>query len=359
MAELSIAARPDRPAPSAGAAARDNVVCPACGGHDGRVCFSVSAREAAYHFVVAEAEPERFSALERYLDRCWGGHRCRVIECSHCQFCYADPFIAGDSTFYRLAYPHHGYPTDRWEFRVTAAEVRRIAEGTPQRQRHLLEIGSGEGAFIRQVCPSVIPPANVLCTEYSRNGKAAVEAFGIECLACDVRDLRDARYHQRFDFICLFQVLEHMDRLDELFRHLAWLSQPDASVFISVPNDRLIAFYEQNGCLLDMPPNHLSRWTANAFRSLTQRHGWRVAAHAYAPRAFLPLYQRVALYRYMRQSQFSGTLSNRVAAIADKRIRRLAQIAVIAGHAVRAIPLIARLRSPELGESQWVRLVKG
>jgi SAM-dependent methyltransferase len=359
VAELSAATRPDRTAPQPEATARGGSACPACGSDDGRVRFSVSAREAAYHFVVAEAEPERFAALVRDLDARWGGHRCRVIECGNCQFCYADPFVAGDSTFYRLAYPHHGYPRDRWEFRVTAAEVRQIADLSPRRERRLLEIGSGEGAFIRQVCPSVILPANVLCTEYSRNGKAAVEALGIECLACDVRELRDARYRQRFDFICLFQVLEHMDRIDELFRHLAWLSQPDASVFISVPNDRLIEFYEQNGCLLDMPPNHVSRWNAKAFTLLAQRHGWRVAAHAYGPQAFLPLYQRVAIYRYMRQSQCSGTLSNRIAAIADARVRRFAQIAAIAGHAVRAMPLIPRLRSPDLGDSQWVRLVKG
>lgn len=363
MAAVSSAAAPPAVGAVAGVRASDSALdsagrCPVCGGRPARIRFSVTPRDAAYHFAVAEAEPARFAALEAHLRRLWGAKGCRVLECSDCQFCYADPFIAGDSAFYRLAYPRHGYPRDRWEFRKTAETIRRLIGPAPTSDLFLLEIGAGEGAFLRSVCPSPFRPENIVCTEYSANGLAALAALGVRCFGCDLRELQGEEYRGRFHFVCMFQVLEHLDGVDDVFAQLGWLTRAGGSAFLSVPNARMIDFYERHDCLLDMPPNHVSRWTPRAFTLLAARHGWHLAAHACSPPRFLASWQRVSLYRHLRQAQVPGTLSNRVAAIGHRRLRRLAQVGVIAGHAVRAIPLLPKLLDPGLSGSQWVHLVK-
>lgn len=332
--------------------------CPICGCAEPTLRFEVSAREAAYHFVVREANPDRFARLECHIRHLWDCETCRVVECKNCKFCYADPFVAGDVTFYTLAYDLRSYPKWRWEYEVTLGEIRQFARHSRVEDLTLLEVGAGDGAFIKSACPSIIKPGNALCTEYSDYGIRSIEKLGVTCLPRDVREIRDEGYRGRFSLVCLFQIVEHMDRLDELFSHLQWLTRPDAAVFISVPNDKLIHFYEKNGALLDMPPNHVGRWNKRAFELVANRNGWRVQRHEVGPRYFVHLFKRLAIYRYLRRRQCSGTLSNRIAAIARPWLRRLFEIGIVGCHAVSVLALIPGIASPELGDSQWVKLVK-
>lgn len=332
--------------------------CPVCGCAESTQRFEVSARQAAYHFVVREADPDRFARLESHLRHLWGRETCRVAECKNCKFCYADPFVAGDATFYTLAYDRRGYPKWKWEYEVTLGEIRQISGRSRVEDLTLLEVGAGDGAFIKSVCPSIIKPENVLCTEYSDYGIRSIEKLGVRCLPRDVREIRGEAYRGRFSLVCLFQIVEHMDRLDELFSHLQWLTGHDAAVFISVPNENLIHFYEKNGGLLDMPPNHVGRWNKRVFELMAGRNGWRVQRHEVGPRYFVHLFKRVATYRYLRRRQYSETLSNRIAAIRRPPLRRLFEIGIVGCHAVGALTLIPKIASPELGDSQWVKLVK-
>ena len=97
----------------------------------------------------------------------------------------------------------------------------------------------------------------------------------IECVfAADIHELDLNRLGEPFDVICLFQVLEHLDRLPELFGALHRLAAPGALLMVSVPNAARTAFFELNGALLDMPPNHIGRWSKKAFESL--EFGWEL-----------------------------------------------------------------------------------
>lgn len=329
------------------------LLCPACGSAGASFLREVSAAEAAQHYVLREREPERHDALRAHLHRLWGQGTCAIRQCSTCRFTFADPHVAGDERFYTLAYERSGYPQEKWEYQLTEKNIRSIAETTSAPLR-LLEIGAGDGAFVRRLVPSLIPPERVLCTEFSAYGREQIERLGIHCVAEDVRALEDPP-EGPFNTICLFQVLEHLDQPDDVFAALTRLSTPDAHLFIAVPNERRIAYNEAHESLLDMPPNHVGRWTRAAFEAVAMRHPWRLVEHEVE--SGRPKEQVIghATYRYMRQRQRPGTLAHYVEHVKPRPLRRALQAAAAGLYALGSARAIAELiRDPTLGDSQWV-----
>jgi SAM-dependent methyltransferase len=343
-------AHPARAVPSAPAAAG----CPACGRGRARLVREVTSAEAAQHFVLAEAEPERHTALRRYVEGLWAGDRCRLLACDGCGLIRADPLVAGDAVFYALAYRRTRYPALKWEHRVTGRALEARSPGA----RSLLELGAGDGAFLRSVVPARFRPEEVLATEYSDYGRRAVEALGVRCLPLDARALpRDL--DGRFDVVCLFQVLEHLDGLDELFERIGRLARRRATLFVAVPSAARVALHEAHGALLDMPPNHLTRWTAGALEALGARHGWRLAEHRVEPEAYLPAARRLLEYRHLRAAQRPGSVPNRVRRLPPSAARRALDAAWLLATLPAALPALRALRRAGGGDSQWARLERG
>ena len=327
--------------------------CPACHAERAERLYRVSATQAAQHYVLRESDPDRHRALRDHVASLWGGEACDVLRCRACGFGFADPYQAGDARFYALAYERTGYPTDKWEYRRTLEAMDRadLPEGFA-----LLEIGAGDGAFLSRVAPARTRPGRMLATEFSDYGREAIEALGVRCLARDVRDLgRDAQ--APFDVICLFQVLEHLDGLDALFAHLGELAAPGGHLFVAVPNADRIAFNETHGSLLDMPPNHVGRWTRAAFDAIAARHAWRLEAHEVEPQHALADVRQLVTYRYMRRRQDAGSVANRVERIRSAALRRGLQAVTAAAYGLAAAPAaLALARGDGLGDSQWVHL---
>ncbi len=329
--------------------AASSAACPACGAAGGRVLHEVSSAEAAQHFVLAEADAPRHRALEAHIRTLWGGPRCRVLACPGCGLCRADPLVAGDEPFYTLAYRRTGYPQDKWEYR----ETRRALAALPAAST-LLEIGAGDGAFLRSVVPSRFRPGDVLATDYSDYGRRAITALGVRCEPLDLRALPAAE-DGRFDVLCLFQVLEHLDRLDEAMARLGRLARGRAALFVAVPNDHQVAFNEAHGALLDMPPNHLTRWTEAALRRLGARHGWRLAEHRVEPEPFAARARRFLEYRFLRAAQRPGSVPNRIRRLAPSAARRLLDAAWVGLTLPSAAPALLALRTASSGDAQWAR----
>ena len=197
--------------------AKINATCPLCAQDHCHRLYSVTAEKAAQHYVLREVFPERHARLVRYISRLWDHDDCSLVRCSNCQFVFAFPFRSGGAEFYSLAYTYGAekYPREKWEYDETIRHL----EHRRGRQNRYLEIGAGSGAFVRKVIPDFVEPASATCIEYSQNGLEALLAMGIQCLNQDVRSATELNGSQ-FDVICLFQVLEHMDDLDQLFTRL-------------------------------------------------------------------------------------------------------------------------------------------
>ena len=295
--------------------------CPICHSTKAYVLYSVNSEHAAQHFVLREVDPERHSRVRMRIEQLWQQPTCEVVRCNDCGFCYSNPYVAGDKRFYSLAYIRSGYPIWKWEYQLTYETLRESG----MVDFRMLEIGAGNGTFVRRIAPSLTMIENILCTEYSDYGINELRKYGVSCLPEDIRTPEFEKYKTRFDVVCMFQVLEHMDGLDSLFVRLNWLtSKENASLFIVVPNPKRIEFHELNGALLDMPPNHVGRWNRECFEIIAKRYGWKVDRHeTETTEQFISKLGTFGMYRYLCKSQISHTFANpvdrsRIATFADE-----------------------------------------
>lgn len=167
-----------------------------------------------------------------------------------------------------------------------------------------------------------------------------------------------AGHDGRYDVLCRDQVLEHLDRPDKVLVRLAALDRPGAALFVGVPSDRRADFFERHGALLDMPPNHLSRWSREAMRRFGERHGWRLVEHRLEDEPLLPFALRFLAYRYLRSAQRPGSVPNRIRRLHASRLRLALDAGWLALQAPAALLALARLRREACGDSQWAKFVR-
>ena len=335
--------------------------CPVCGATEAALLYAVSPRESAQHFVLAEVEPRLHAHLARHIEALWHSSECRLLRCAACGFVRADPFIAGDAAFYELAYQgkrEGRYPEWRWEYDQTISALR----GLPPGDRKVLEIGAGNGAFVKRLVSLGFAKERIQTTEFSHYGRREIEQAGIGCIADDIRAPSFDRFLGAFDVLCLFQVLEHLDRLDAVFARLCRLARPRADIFIAVPNERRIDFNEANGGLLDMPPVHTGRWNRRCFEIIGKRHGLRVADHRYQKESLASRAIDLAGQLYLRHAQRAANgFANRIERVYRRNPAPRTKALRVAGVAAAALlhpPAFANLARGRLGSAQWVRLAK-
>jgi SAM-dependent methyltransferase len=266
--------------------------CPICRDLGGHQVAAYTADEAAQAFAPRRLEPGRHAALSRKLAYLWHDAPCVLRRCDRCDFIYADPFVSGDAEFYALAYSDVSYPQQKWEFDRTRRALRERNLPRPR----LLEVGAGNGAFLRQLLKDGCPPSNLQAYEFSSSGRAVIKRLGISCLA----GLRSVDLSDTFDAVCMFQVLEHLDDYDGIFEALERIVRPGGHVFIATPNGIRISLNESRHLLHDMPPNHISRWSRVSFAALAHRYGWHLATCELEPPSRAWTAARALTDRYVR-----------------------------------------------------------
>lgn len=330
--------------------------CPACGAAEVTHLWRASSAEAAQHFVLREADPERHEALRQHIEALWRGPSCEVMECLACGFGFAWPYVAGGDLFYDLAYPHPDYPPWRWEYDRTLDAIRHLSVVGAK----ALEIGAGFGMFSDRIPAAILPRSSIVAVEYNPTARETLNAKGYRTVAVDIRNSAFPAWRGPFDFVFMFQVLEHMDRLDALFSRLHDLTAPGGHIFIAAPNPERTAFNERHGALLDMPPNHIGRWTITAYESVAARHGFQVSEVEMEPCRLFALFKEDAISHYQRQAQKSGSVANWVRRRRRTRLNRLAENTVGRAMAPWRLPvwLAAARERRRLGGSLWVHLRK-
>lgn len=331
--------------------------CPACHADcEAPPLRLFTAEEAAQHFVLREEFPQAHAALVPHIQALWGGPQCELRACAACGLQFAWPFVAGDGRFYNLAYPYSDYPSERWEFDETLGALAQ----TPLLAGPVLEIGSGFGHFLRQLSPRFVPREQVLAIEYNDRARAQLTAQGFGAFGVDLRAGDFEAWRGQLAAVFMFQVLEHMDGLDPLAERINELLQPGASLFIAVPNIERIAHNEAHGSLLDMPPNHISRWTEAAFAALAARAGWQLQTFRRQPLRAAEFAKADLVFAHMRRAQRSGSLANRLRSRSRSRLRVAAEgLLALASVPSRLPGWRAAMRRPEaLGDSVWVHLKK-
>jgi SAM-dependent methyltransferase len=288
--------------------------CPLCSASPSGVIHAFTSAEIADFFTPRSLSRAKYARMVSILEGLWRRTAVKVVKCDACAFCYADPFVAGTPEFYNLEAPDTPYPRDKWEYRRTLQQLARWPETTST----LLDVGAGKGYFLSQLIGRGWEPRNLMAAEFSTLGRSAIERLGVECYQGDVRSLSTDR---RFDAICLFQVLEHLDGYDELFAALSRLSKPNAHLFVAVPNGARIDLNERLGLLLDLPPNHISRWTPRSVQILAEKYGWTVESCELEPETSMTQEAAyAAVNRFIRTAYLPRSWARAVFKVADRNL---------------------------------------
>lgn len=333
----------------------DQPECPACRSRSLALLRPLSAREVAHCFAPERADAESYKRIASCVTSLWGGDAGRVMSCKDCGFGFAWPFVAGNVDFYNFTGAAGVYPRSKWEFTRTVAELARLNTDRPK----ILEVGAGNGYFLDLICPSLVRPENVTALEYNDKSIPILRDKGYRALSVDLRDKALDADRASFDFIFLFQVVEHLDGLDELFARIRSLLKPGGSAFCAVPNSARIEYQEANRSVLDLPPNHIGRWTPQAFEAVSRRNGLVVRSTELEPLSWREFLSHDISYSHIRRAQLSpdGIIA-RIRSLPRSRMRRLVEAALAAlfiPARLSAWQYVYRNRQ-KLGGSLWVRL---
>nr|WP_249787305.1 class I SAM-dependent methyltransferase [Bradyrhizobium sp. BRP23] len=245
----------------------------------------------------------------------------------------------------------------KWEFARTIDAVR----SPDLSSKTALEVGAGYGFFLDQLCRAGFSPANIVAIEYNDGAIAELRSRGYAAIASDLRSEDFANKRAEFDFIFMFQVVEHMADLEALFERLSVLLRPGGQVFIAVPNINRTNYQEAHGSLLDMPPNHVSRWTGEAFAKISSRHGLRLVEIEIEPFSFSVFLPMDIRYSHLRRAQeLPASSSGLVRRMRRGNARKLLEIAVMLSSIPARLPhwLAAYRQREKMGASLWVKLQK-
>ena len=301
--------------------------CPACKSRSLATLRTVSAREAAGFFAPERMDAESHARIHACVTSLWGGDTCRIMSCDDCGFGFAWPFVAGNAEFYNFTGSTGVYPRAKWEFTRTVAELGRLNT----RGAKVLEVGAGNGYFLDQICPSRVQPANVTALEYNDKSIPILRDKGFRALSLDLRDKALDADLGSFDFIFLFQVVEHLDDLDSLFGRIGSLLKSGGSAFCAVPNSARVRYQEAHRSVPDLPPNHIGRWTPQAFDAVARRNGLVLRSAELEPLSWREFLSHDISYSHIQRAQLNpdGFIA-RVRSLPRGRLRRLAEAALAA-----------------------------
>ena len=283
-----------------------DVVCPLCLATSGRILYRVTPGESAKVFIRPTINPEGYRELESVIGALWGGGECRQVRCDVCESVYAWPHRAGDARFYNLAFREHmRYPQNRWEFAAAAQFVARDAKGP------MLELGAGDGAFVRTLRSAGVPAGAIHAVEYADAPREQIAAIDPALSAfSSLEQFLERAGPNACSHVFAFQVLEHVQQPVEYLETFRGLLQAGGLVCMAVPNPGHIETNEQSGLLLDMPPNHVTRFTVKGISALAERAGFEVVHSEVEPFVYRDWLREFLSYHFKRRVQNEGSVQH-------------------------------------------------
>lgn len=326
-----------------------DIRCPVCSSSQIELLYSVSSHDTARH-LNAENKDKIISVTEKI----WAGPTGSFYRCNSCSFSFAWPFRAGNKEFYSAAYTGEiYYPEEKWDYAVTEKSMAKVIKKSKRSNIHLLEIGAGNGAFIKTISPELIPKANILCTEFSEYGKNEIQSYGVECIAADVKDIETSNRVHTFNIVCMFQVLEHMDTYGDFFKKMNEVTAKGAHLYLTVPNDKYRSFYDSLGSRFDIPPIHVSRWNKQTLEKLFGQYNWALVEHRVENPVFLKKLRKFLFNRYYHLS-FAEKIDKISVKVLQLGIKAVLFLFLI----IYYFSFVVKLGTTKLGTAQWAHFQK-
>jgi SAM-dependent methyltransferase len=197
------------------------------------------------------------------------GEPIEIFQCPTCSFGCTYPVVPGSQEFYETISAVDYYNEEKWEFEQAEEDLKSHARS------NILDVGCGSGFFLDGLKRGN-PTASL--TGYDANSALLppLAARGLKVLS----DLRDCT--ERFDAITMLQVLEHVGDPVDLLKQCTSLLSKDGSLIITTPNAAgpIRHFPDAH---TELPPHHLTFWTANTFLKSLPLLGLEVVSLKYEP----------------------------------------------------------------------------
>ena len=225
-------------------------LCPACSASGAETIESIDRGELVRSYRRKGIDVGAYLAGVERLDLC---------HCRQCDLGFFTPVRAGDGPFYAQLQTHDWYyQDDKPEYAHAAAHV-------PEHGA-VLEVGCGKGAFRAWLAPSVTYSG----LEFNDEAVARAQAAGLDVRKQPVEE--HAGEGRRYDVVCSFQVLEHVESPKQFFHACVQALKPGGTLMIAVPaQDSFLAVAPNSP--LNMPPHHVTRWSDRALVNLAHSEG--------------------------------------------------------------------------------------
>ena len=192
-----------------------------------------------------------------------------IYNCDKCGVKFSDPmkqpwgdwYSAVYTNFNKKAYRH------RWEYDFVKEMV-----GDAET---VLDVGCGEGQFLDTLSGEGISAFGV---DFNEHAIQVARKKGL-----DAENRRVQELDQKYDWVCLFHILEHIADLRAFFDDIVSICKPGGKVVVSVPSQFSYADFIWDTSILNYPPHHLTMWTEDALKRFVCSFGLTVEKVLYEP----------------------------------------------------------------------------
>lgn len=187
-----------------------------------------------------------------------------VYYCNHCQLTFFNPILAGGDEFYSALgkfdwyYLHPG----KTEYDYVQHYIR---DGDS-----ILDIGAGRGVLFTKIDKRV----EYLGLELSTKAVELAQEQSINVIKKDLL-IHSQANPDKYDIVCLFQVLEHLTSLDAFIKSIHFTLKHNGLFLIAVPDNNGFVANCPN-YTFNLPPHHTILWTEQSLRFLANKYNFEV-----------------------------------------------------------------------------------
>lgn len=235
-------------------------------------------------------------------DHSISGEMFTIGQCNQCGFRFTEnpPSEASCGPYYQSEdYISHSDTSSGFVFKVYHI-VRNLMLGRKYQllqslntTKTLLDVGSGTGYFPNYMQAKGYKVVGVEIDDKARN--YSIEKFGLTIYQPD--DLKKGHIQEKFGYITLWHVLEHLYNLDDYLKLFAQHLNPDGYLIIALPNHHSFdaQIYKDYWAAYDVP-RHLWHFHPQALQKLANRNGFEVVRKESMP--FDPFYNAMLSEKY-------------------------------------------------------------
>lgn len=221
-----------------------------------------------------------------------------IYHCDGCSLQFCMPFESAERVHYEDVKIHDQWYGDRWEFHRVAKKINK-----DKRIESVLEIACGVGIFLSKLNDDKCKVG----LDFNRNAISVAYKNGLNNVYSLTLEEYRKQESKKFDCICFFHLLEHLDDPISFINDCKKLLNKDGLMFFSVPSWKRLELKYDCRENWDYPPHHITRWSMKSIYTLL-KNDFNIISVEYEPLNFK--YKKGFLYKQICNNIFEKINTN-------------------------------------------------